>query len=111
MVKSRTSIMRAGPSRGGCYHFPRRASTAGGQGGILADRRTGGAQAMPCTGTPRFLSRREMLRQVGGGLGSLALADLLRADEPGGTALHHAPTAKRVLMLFMAAGVSQVDSF
>ena len=45
-------------------------------------------------------------------MGTLALADLLRAEHTGKTAgPHHRPTAKRVLLLFMSAGVSHVDSF
>jgi hypothetical protein len=66
-----------------------------------------------CTGYQRFVSRRDFLRSAGGGLGTVALADLLRADDRlvGGRGLHHAPTAKRVLLLFMSAGVSHVDSF
>jgi hypothetical protein len=66
-----------------------------------------------CTGSRRFVSRRDFLGNVGGGLGAIAFADLLRADGklPAGGGLHHPATAKRVLMLFMSAGVSQVDTF
>lgn len=66
-----------------------------------------------CTGYRRFISRRRFLESFGGGLGSLALADLLRADQPASRLAqpHHPPTAKRVLLLFMSAGVSHVDSY
>ncbi|MFO0944903.1 MAG: DUF1501 domain-containing protein [Planctomycetota bacterium] len=66
-----------------------------------------------CTGQRRFVTRRDFLRQAGGGLGLVALADLLRADDrlKSGGGLHHPATAKRVLLLFMSAGVSHVDTF
>jgi hypothetical protein len=66
-----------------------------------------------CTGSRRFVSRRDFLQTMGGGLGSIALADLLHADAEKShrQASHHKPTAKRVLMLFMSAGVSHVDTF
>jgi len=63
-----------------------------------------------CTGYHRFLSRRRFLETMGGGLGAIALADLLRADGQLSQS-HVAPRAKRVLLLFMSAGVSHVDSF
>ncbi len=71
------------------------------------------ASTTNCSGYRRFMSRRRFLATMGGGLGSLALADLLRAEGQGSAAAgtHHAPTAKRVLLLFMSAGVSHVDSF
>jgi hypothetical protein len=62
------------------------------------------------------LSRRELLWQLGGGLGGIALAHLLAcgaraqaADLNGG--LHHRARARRVIQLFMNGGVSQVDTF
>ena len=66
-----------------------------------------------CPGYQRFVSRRDFLRTTGGGIGSIALADLLRGEErgTGNATTHHRPTAKRVLMLFMSAGVSHVDTF
>lgn len=66
-----------------------------------------------CTGYQRFVSRRDFLRTSGGGLGLMALADLLQADEKlaGGPGVHHPAAAKRVLLLFMSAGVSHVDTF
>lgn len=66
-----------------------------------------------CTGHRRFVTRRQFLQTMGGGLGMLALADLLRAEQgPAPSAMpHHRPTARRVLLLFMSAGVSHVDTF
>jgi len=67
------------------------------------------------------VSRRDFLRNAGGGLGGLALAHLLGAegvlaDAPGpkpefNGGLHHAARAKRVIQLFMNGGVSQMDTF
>lgn len=61
------------------------------------------------------LSRRQLLSRAACGFGALALAGLtggtLRADDAPLVKLHHAPKAKRVIFLFMAGGVSQVDSF
>ncbi len=68
---------------------------------------------------PQRFSRRQLLAHLGGGLGGIALADLLarqgllaaepRPDLNGG--LHHRARAKRVVQLFMNGGVSQVDTF
>src|SRR5262249_9621360 len=72
------------------------------------------AMTTNCTGYERYATRRQFLRAMGGGLGMLALADLLAADDKlagGAAGLHHAATAKRVLLLFMSAGVSHVDTF
>src|SRR5688572_17545413 len=64
-------------------------------------------------------SRRDMLWKIGGGLGGVALAQLLGeqgalADGPrpelnGG--LHHRARVRRVVQLFMNGGVSQADTF
>ena len=66
-----------------------------------------------------ILSRRQWLRHSGGGLGAIALAQMLSegnllADAPrpefnGG--LHHKAKIKRVIQLFMNGGVSQMDTF
>ena len=53
------------------------------------------------------LSRKQFLQAFGGGLGSLALADMLRGDE----GFHHKPKAKRVIFLFQSGGPSQIDLF
>ena len=70
---------------------------------------------------PRFFSRRELLWQLGGGLGGIALTqllgrDALLADAPAadpalGGGLHHPAKARRVVQLFMNGGVSQMDTF
>lgn len=53
----------------------------------------------------KFMSRREWLWQMGGGLGGIALATMLgKAETP-----HHVPKAKRVVQLFMAGGASHID--
>lgn len=67
------------------------------------------------------LGRREFLWRFGGGLGGIALAQLLGAegllaDRPrrGGTELqtpHHRARAKRVVQLFMSGAASQCDTF
>ncbi len=70
--------------------------------------------------SPRLSSRRDVLRRVGAGFGSLALTALL-ADEssaarPFANPLmplepHFSPRARRVIFLFMPGGPSQVDTF
>jgi hypothetical protein len=71
------------------------------------------------------LSRRDMLRQVGAGFGSLGLAGVLAADSVAGAAPtesaiadplaprhgHFPARAKRVIFLFMNGGPSHVDTF
>ncbi|MEO8130689.1 MAG: DUF1501 domain-containing protein, partial [Bryobacteraceae bacterium] len=53
-------------------------------------------------------NRRQFLAQLGGGFGSLALAQLL-AETPVG--VHHPAKAKRVVQLFMSGAASQCDTF
>src|SRR5271166_2469032 len=82
-----------------------------------------------CERNPMFerTPRRRFLWQLGGGLGGIALADLLgrdglladtfssgkrpqpRAEWNGG--LHHPASVRRVIQLFMNGGVSQMDTF
>jgi hypothetical protein len=77
------------------------------------------------------LSRRELLRRCGTGMGSLALADLLMSDSPAADSIpqsaignpqspasplapkppHFPAKAKQVVHLFMNGGPSQVDTF
>jgi hypothetical protein len=61
------------------------------------------------------LTRRRMLRDVACGFGSLALVGMLNeqaiANPLAPKLPHFAPRAKRVIFLFMAGGVSHVDSF
>src|SRR5829696_8992769 len=65
----------------------------------------------------RLLTRRWFLRDCGVGLGALALADLSRANEapaglnPAARGTHHAPTAKRVIYLFMGGAPSHLELF
>ncbi|HEY4312147.1 MAG TPA: DUF1501 domain-containing protein [Pirellulales bacterium] len=75
----------------------------------------------------KHLPRREFLWQFGGGLGGIALAQLLgqekllaaeanSADTPGSQpnptgGLHHRARAKRVVQLFMSGAASQCDTF
>ena len=71
---------------------------------------------------PEPISRRRFLWQSGGGLGGIALADLLgrdrllaedasrpRAAPDGG--LHHRAKAKRVVQFYMSGAASQCDLF
>jgi Protein of unknown function (DUF1501) len=69
----------------------------------------------------RSLPRREFLWRFGGGLGGVALAQLLgeqglladialgKPELNGG--LHHRARAKRIIQLFMNGGASQMDTF
>lgn len=63
----------------------------------------------------RELTRRTLFKEVGYGLGTVALASMLgdALAAPSGDApkLHFAPKAKRVIFLFMAGAPSQVDLF
>ncbi|NQZ59048.1 MAG: DUF1501 domain-containing protein [Lentisphaeraceae bacterium] len=57
-------------------------------------------------------SRRDFLRNSGMGLGATALASLLPQNLHGAhKGTHFQPKAKRVIMLFMAGGPSQLDLF
>ena len=71
---------------------------------------------------PSSIARRSFLQQSGVGLGSMALGSLLardsRADEqlvPNWNGvlnpLHHAPKAKRVIWLYMAGGMTHLETF
>ena len=63
--------------------------------------------------TSDHVSRREMLRRSGMGMGALALGGLLDDDRshlgPGGP--HFAPRARRVIHVFANGGPSHVDTF
>lgn len=56
------------------------------------------------------LSRRQLLRTLGGGLGLLGLSPLALARQAT-EGLHHAPRARRVIFLCMAGAPSHVDTF
>ena len=59
-----------------------------------------------------LLNRRAMLARSGMGLGMLGLASVAAGESPGATTgLHHAPSAKHVVHLFMNGGPSHVDTF
>ena len=64
-----------------------------------------------CNGydSPIGIDRRNFLQKFGGGLGGLALADMLHAES--GNVLHHPAQAKRVIYLFQSGGPSQIDLF
>jgi hypothetical protein len=69
-----------------------------------------------CPGfAPTPLSRRDMLRSVALGFGSLALAGMMADDksvaDASGSLPHHRPRARNVIFCFMDGGVSHVDSF
>jgi hypothetical protein len=51
------------------------------------------------------MDRRQFLWNFGGGLGGIALAQMMSG------ATHHAPKAKRVVQLFMSGAASQCDTF
>ena len=63
------------------------------------------------------ISRRHALRSMACGFGGVAMSAMAHRESmaagltsvPGG--LHHPPRAKRVIFLFMAGGVSHVDSY
>ncbi|MEX1095852.1 MAG: DUF1501 domain-containing protein [Planctomycetales bacterium] len=86
------------------------------------ERRRGAQPPDPCSIGPRGpLGRRDFLGDLATGLGGIALASLLHRDGlfaadpaaasgPGG-APHHPPRARRVIQIFLAGGLSQVDSF
>jgi hypothetical protein len=58
------------------------------------------------------ISRRHFVNQLGAGFGSLALGPMLANSQSLAAAgTHFAPSAKRVIMLFMFGGPSHVDTF
>lgn len=57
------------------------------------------------------MDRRQFLWNWGGGLGGVALAQLLARDSLLAGELHHKPKAKRVIQLFMSGAASQCDTF
>ena len=61
-------------------------------------------------------SRRQLLQSAACGFGGLALSGMVAGMVRGASPLavrapHFAPRAKRIIFLFMAGGVSHVDSF
>lgn len=64
------------------------------------------------------VSRRDFVRRLGAGFGSVALGQLLASDNTSrldpravGHRPHHRPRARRVIQLFMNGGASQMDLF
>ena len=57
------------------------------------------------------MSRRQALKTVVGGLGSMALGSLLAKDSSPELLCHHRPTARRIIYLFQSGGPSQLDLF
>lgn len=66
-----------------------------------------------CTGYEPIsqFSRRQLLAKLSMGLGSVALADLLRAGSLHGEETHFPARAKRVIYLFQSGAPSQMDLF
>src|SRR4051812_40368829 len=62
---------------------------------------------------PRYWSRRELFNRCGGGIGSLALANILAAqDNPLALKKPHFPAKiKSVISIFCYGGVSHIDTF
>jgi hypothetical protein len=62
-----------------------------------------------------IVSRRELLLRAGGGIGAVALTDLLSAAAPAGALAprepHFKPKCKAVISIFCYGGVSHVDTF
>lgn len=68
-----------------------------------------------------FFKRRAFLKQSTGGLGAMALASLLQGNQPLGAAsggykgvinpLHHNPKVKRVIYLYMAGGMTHLETW
>lgn len=65
---------------------------------------------------PDLSTRREWLKKSFLGLGSIAAADLMARSGIAGTGgslsrLHHSPTARRIIYIFLEGGLSQLDSY
>ena len=61
-------------------------------------------------------SRREFLWKIGGGLGGVAMTQMLAREAAATGAgleggLHHVPKARRIIQLFMTGGASPMDTF
>lgn len=63
------------------------------------------------------IDRRNLLWTIGGGLGGIAMAQMLTREARAETAttlpegLHHTPKARRIIQLFMTGGASPMDTF
>ncbi len=58
-----------------------------------------------------YFTRRQVFQTLGGGIGTLALADMLGAVAPQQRGPHFAPKAKRIIHLFMNGGPFHGDLF
>ncbi len=58
-----------------------------------------------------LMSRRRALKTAVGGLGSMALGNLLSKESGYERLFHHPPKARRVIYLFQSGGPSQMDLF
>ena len=58
-----------------------------------------------------MFTRREFLSRLGGGFGSLALAQMCVTDAWAFNGLHHPAKARRIIQLFMNGGASPMDTF
>ena len=58
-----------------------------------------------------FFSRRDAIVSFGGGMGAIALQDILKAAPDSKSGVHHRPRVKRVIQLFMNGGAFQGDFF
>jgi len=58
-----------------------------------------------------MFTRREFLAQLGGGFGTLALAQLSLADGWTLGGMHHPAKARRIIQLFMNGGASPMDTY
>src|SRR5687768_12470078 len=58
-----------------------------------------------------MFTRREFLGRLGGGIGSLALAQLFVTDGWAFPGMHHPAKARRIIQLFMNGGASPMDTF
>jgi hypothetical protein len=72
--------------------------------------------AFPCHRQQRFVTRRDFLWQLGGGLGGVALAAMMNEAQGATNPLaakptHHPAKAKAVIQIFCPGGLSHVDSW
>ena len=70
----------------------------------------------PCGQRKRFVTRRDFLSQLGGGLGGVALAAMMNDAQAATNPLapkrtHHMAKAKAVIQIFCPGGLSHVDSW
>ena len=75
------------------------------------------SSAYPCHRQKRFVTRRDFLRELGGGLGGVAFAALLHqearaaANPLAARLAHHPAKARAVIQIFCPGGLSHIDSW